>query len=128
MHFTQAFTSFASLRFVQLYKSNNYLVSKSVSSITKISEIEEHLAGKYRPDSIKSALEFLEENGIVITTGTQDLRVFFKNPPLMNCITAHVNRGAEYGWELMRDKDMVGGLAQASLGLIGGRSKIDQQG
>jgi hypothetical protein len=98
-----------------------FLASKAVSSITRISEIEEHLQGKYRVDSIKSALEYLEENHVVVTTGASDLRIFFKNPPLMNCIAAHIRRGIDYGWVPSRDKEVASGFGQMSLGLVGGR-------
>ncbi|WP_298242701.1 AAA family ATPase [uncultured Bradyrhizobium sp.] len=99
----------------------SFLVSRSVSSITRLSEIDEHLSGKYRADSIKSALEYLEESGIIVTTGVSEVRVFFKNPPLMNCIAAHLSHGADYGWEPRLDREMKGGLEQISLGLIGGK-------
>lgn len=99
----------------------SFLVSRSVSSITRLSEIDEQLQGKYRIDSIKSALEYLEESGVIVTTGASEVRVFFKDPPLMNCIAAHMSRGVDYGWELNEDKEMVGGLAQVSLGLVGGK-------
>ncbi|PTW44267.1 ATP-binding protein [Rhodovulum kholense] len=99
-----------------------FLLSRSASSVTYYAEVEEELGSRYGEDNIRSALEYFEQRDLVVITGNQDVRLFFKNPPLLNCIKAHLRSGNRYGWNPSDEKEMELGLAQISLGLLGGKS------
>lgn len=104
----------------------DFLIRRSASSITKLYEIDEAMDCAYTQDELLSALDFLEGENIITVTGIEEVRVFFKDPPLFNCIRAHLYHGGEYGWDIRLDQALSPSLGQLPLPLIGGRSSPAQ--
>ncbi|MBQ0771979.1 MAG: ATP-binding protein [Sphingomonadales bacterium] len=98
-----------------------FLIQKPSSSIIAFADISQYLSGAYREEEIESALDFLSSEGIVAVTGVEEIKVFFRDPPLFNCIRIHLLRGKDYGWDLQKNPSFLPTFGQLTLGLLGGR-------